>query len=77
MVQTVCVHATPAEDFIVIRFGDGWCMLHSGRRWGRFTFQVDAEQAAIRLAGTARAGGRDAGVYVQSQTGELRRLQLS
>lgn len=55
---------------------DGWWRLHAGeRRWGRFLYRVDAEEAALRLAAQSRAQGRDAEVLVQPRYGELQPLK--
>ena len=64
-------------EFAVIRFVDGWRILAGARRWGRFSYRVDAEEAALRLAADARTGGRDARVLVQGSDGQLRRLDVA
>ena len=64
-------------EFAVIRFVDGWRILAGARRWGRFSYRVDAEEAALRLAADARAGGRNAQVLVQGSDGQLRRLDVA
>ena len=52
-------------EYVVLRFTDGWKVLSGARRWGRFAFQVDAVEAALRLARAAAAKGMDARVTVQ------------
>ena len=67
----------PVTEFAVVRFIDGWRILAGARRWGRFSYRVDAEEAALRLAADARAGGRNARVLVQGSDGQLRRLDVA
>jgi len=55
----------------VVRFHDGWTLVAGGRKWGRFAFKVDAEEAAIRLARKAVAGGDRVEIMVQGDWGEL------
>jgi hypothetical protein len=68
---------TMTQDLVVLRVGDAWSVLHSGRRWGRFSFKVDAEEAAIRLASRSRVAGAEVRIYVQSSAGELTQLQVA
>lgn len=58
----------------VIRFGDGWTLIANGKKWGRFAYQVDAEEAALRLSDRAARDGKPVEVFVQSPWGEMRRL---
>jgi hypothetical protein len=60
----------------VIRLADAWTIVASGKRWGRFAYQVDAEEAALRLAGKAASRGETAEVLIQGRWGEMRRLML-
>ena len=71
-----CV-ADSQTEITIVHFPDGWRMLAEGRRWGRFNYRVDAEEAALRLAQKLRAEGRDARVTVQSLTGELNLLKIA
>jgi hypothetical protein len=76
------LHHPPAAqrlvtEFAVLRFVDGWQIVTDARRWGRFRYCVDAEDAALRLAADARAAGRDARVLVQGPDGQLRRLDVA
>jgi len=64
-------------QFAVLRFTDGWRVLHNGRRWGRFDYQVDAVDAALRLADKARKAGAEPEVLVQSFAGEISALQVA
>lgn len=61
----------------VIRFPDGWRILAPNGRWGRFRYRVDAEEAALRLARKARAGGREVDVWVQDLCGRLEHLDAA
>lgn len=61
----------------VIRFADGWRILAEQGRWGRFSYRVDAEEAAIRLARKARAQGREAHIWVQDPCGQLQGLDAA
>ena len=64
-------------SFSVVRSGDGWTIVGAGRGWGRFSYQVDAEEAALRLAQSVIAGGRTAEVLVQNRSGEITRLKVA
>ena len=67
----------PAE-FTIIHFPDGWrILLADGRRWGRFPYRVDAEEAALRLVEKARAEGGEARVLAQGLTGEIAQLRIA
>jgi hypothetical protein len=59
------------QEYFVVRFTDGWKIISGGRRWGRFEFQVDAVEAALRLASGAARNGLRAEVLVQGMWGEL------
>lgn len=61
----------------VVRFPDGWRILARNRRWGRFDYRVDAEEAALRLARKAKAHGQEVQLLVQDPQGELRRLDVA
>jgi hypothetical protein len=56
---------------------DGWRLLHSGRRWGRFDYQVDAVEAAIRLARQAVGEGEPVEVLVHDRWGALSPLRVA
>ena len=61
-----------SQPITVFYCPDGWWrILAEGRRWGRFHYRVDAEEAALRLAAKARAEGETAEVVVQQRYGEL------
>jgi len=62
---------TEPLNFAVIRFVEGWRVIADGRRWGRFDYQVDAVDAALRLIAKAGRDGRSARLLVQSLTGEI------
>ncbi len=59
------------SDITIVHFPDGWRLLSGDRRWGRFQYRVDAEEAALRLAAKSKAEGREARVLVQQRHGEL------
>ena len=61
----------------VVRFPDGWRILAHDRRWGRFPYRVDAEEAALRLARKSLAAGRPVQLLVQDAHGELRKLEVA
>ena len=58
-------------EFAVIRFAEGWRILFDGHRRGRFDQQVDAVNAALRLAGDVRRTGRSSRILVQDPFGEV------
>jgi hypothetical protein len=61
-------------QFSIVRFAQGWRILFDGRWRGRFDYQVDAVEAALRLAGDVRRTGRDASILVQDRFGEMQLL---
>lgn len=61
----------------VVWIGNEWRLLHSGRRWGRFEYQVDAVEAAIRLARHSNGQGLQAEILVQDRWGALAALDLA
>lgn len=63
-------------EYVVLRFTDGWKVICGARRWGRFAFQVDAVEAALRLARAAAAKGLNAKVTVQDLWGRLTPLEV-
>ncbi len=63
-------------QFAIIRFPEGWRILLDGKKRGRFNFQVDATEAALRLADEFRRAGRSVEILVQDMFGELVRLTL-
>jgi hypothetical protein len=62
------------KPFSVVRSADQWTVIGLGRKWGRYAFKVDAEEAALRLALRTEADGEPAEVLVQEPWGEIRRL---
>jgi hypothetical protein len=62
------------QTFSVIRVADMWTITADGRRWGRFAYRVDAEEAALRLAAKGRGQGRPVEVLSQDPWGEMRPL---
>lgn len=71
--------STSAQQQITVFYcPDGWWRIHAeGRRWGRFQYRVDAEEAALRLAAKACSRGREAQVLVQQRYGELLPLKIA
>ena len=65
------------KTFGVVRLQDHWTIIAGGKRWGRFAFCVDAEEAALRLAGRAATDGYACEVLVQGVGGEMRRLKVA
>jgi hypothetical protein len=59
------------KTFGVIRQGDVWIIVADGRRWGRFQYRVDAEEAALRLATRAATEGKAVSVVVQDAGGQI------
>ena len=64
-------------EFTIVHFPDGWRILAGGKRWGRFPYRVDAEEAALRLVDKLRAEGGEARVLAQSPTGEIDQLRIA
>ncbi len=60
----------------IVRFRDGWTLIAGGRKWGRFAFKVDAEEAALRLAKQAEAKGAPVQILVQGSWGEMTPMKL-
>lgn len=58
----------------VVRLADGWTIVSSGRKWGRFAYKVDAEEAALRLAQRIGKDGEPVEIVVQERWGELKPL---
>ena len=58
----------------VIYFSDGWSTMVNGRRGARHRYQVDAIEAALRLAAEVRRHGYEALICVQDRFGEIRPL---
>lgn len=63
-------------SFGVVRYRDGWTIIASGRKWGRFAFKVDAEEAALRLAQQAADGGAEVQLMVQGAWGEMTPMKV-
>lgn len=62
------------NQIAVLYFSEGWRIVAGDHRWGHYQYRVDAEEAALRLAGRARLRGKALEVLVQEPSGELRRL---
>ncbi|WP_426052035.1 hypothetical protein [Brevundimonas sp. SL161] len=61
-------------ELFVFRNGDRWTVMSAGVTRGNFDYQVDAEEAAIRLAQRARAKGRPSGVVSPDRGSKMRRV---
>lgn len=61
-------------ELFVLRNGDRWTVMSDGVTRGNFDYQVDAEEAAIRLAEGARAKGRSSGVISPDRGSQMRRV---
>ena len=77
MIHDLPPSQTGVTELVVVRFTDGWRILAGNRRWGRFNYCVDAEEAALRLSAPARRAGQDVRILVQGSTGELRPLDVA
>ena len=60
--------------FAVLRSQGLWRLLAPGETFRTFDFQVDAEEAALKLASQARNAGLSPEVLVQDRFGEMRQL---
>lgn len=60
----------------IVRFSGGWRVLENGRRRTWHAYRVDAEEAALRLARSARTRGETVEVYIQWRDGQLRPAEL-
>lgn len=56
----------------IVRYRGGWRLVSDGGTMGNFSFQVDAEEAALRFAEASRGAGRPVEVLLQHPHGELR-----
>ncbi len=61
-------------ELFVLRSGDRWTVMSQGVARGSFDYQVDAEEAAIRLARCAQAKGRSSGVMSPDRGSQMRRV---
>ena len=64
------------KTFGVVRSADVWLLTAPGNRLRRFPYRVDAEEAALRLAGDAMAQGDSVEVLVQNWAGEMTRIEI-
>lgn len=61
-------------ELFVLRAGDRRTVMSEGVARGNFHHQIDAEEAAIRLAQDARAKGRPSGVMSPDRRSRMRRV---
>ena len=59
------------EQIAVVRFARGWSILADGRWRGRFDFEVDAVDEALKLTVAALREGRRMKLLVQDRFGEM------
>jgi hypothetical protein len=62
-------------ELVVVRIAGSWSIMVDGRRRGRFDYEVDAVEGALRLAEELRAGDRTVRVLLQDRFGELRPVE--
>lgn len=62
----------PVISVAIVRYQDGWRVVADGGAMGNFSYQVDAEEAALRFAEASRGAGRPVEVLLQQPHGELR-----
>lgn len=62
-------------ELVVIRLAGSWSIMVDGRKRGRFDYEVDAVDAALRLAEGARKALGPARVLLQDRFGELRPVE--
>jgi hypothetical protein len=65
------------NTFGVVRLADQWAITVNGALKGRYRFQVDAEEAALRLAARVRVEGEPVEVLVQGPWGEMTPLKVA
>jgi len=61
-------------ELFVLRNGDRWTVMSEGVARGNFDYQVDAEEAAIRLAQGVRAKGRPSDVMSPDRGSQMRKV---
>ena len=64
------------ESIAVVRSRGGWRVLCANGSTGDYAFQVDAEDAALRVARAAQPSGCRVEILVQQPGGELRPLPM-
>jgi hypothetical protein len=62
-------------ELVVVRIADSWSIMVNGRRRGRFDYEVDAVEGALRLAGEQRSAGETVRLLLQDRFGELRSVE--
>jgi hypothetical protein len=61
-------------ELFVLRSGDRWTVMSEGVARGIFDYQVDAEEAAIRLAQGVRAKGGASDVMSPDRGSQMRKV---
>jgi len=64
-------------EFAVLRFRDGWQVVGPAGRGRSFSYRVDAEEAALRLAAQARKTASEVRVLVQDDGCQLHHLKAA
>lgn len=67
----------PIKSIAVVRSHDGWRVLSAQGAAGDYAFQVDAEDAALRVAKAFQPTGGRVEILVQQPGGELRSLPMA
>jgi hypothetical protein len=62
-------------ELVVLRVAGGWSIVTEGRRRGRYEFEVDAVEAALRMAAELRRTHAKVSVILQDRFGELRPVE--
>ena len=67
----------PIESIAVVRSHGGWRVLRAKGSAGDYAFQVDAEDAALRVAKAAQPSGCRGEILVRQPGGELRLFPMA
>lgn len=62
----------PVISVAIVRYQGGWRVVADAGTMGDFSYQVDAEEAALRFAAASKGAGRPVEVLLQQPHGELR-----
>ncbi|MCC6918061.1 MAG: hypothetical protein IT548_02595 [Alphaproteobacteria bacterium] len=67
----------PIESIAVVRSHGGWRVLRAKGPAGDYAFQVDAEDAALKVAKASQPSGGRVEILVQQPGGELRPFPMA
>ncbi len=67
----------PIKSIAVVRSHGGWRVLSAKGAAGDYAFQVDAEDAALRVARASQPAGCEVEILVQQPGGELRPFPMA